>query len=61
MPLFVWIHIAEGPVSVTTLGGTNALFHCNGSGTVLVWEVNGLPQTDQNKYHRGIIVVTYQQ
>ena len=46
--------IAEGPVSVTTLGGTNALFHCNGSGTVLVWEVNGLPQTDQNIADRGI-------
>ena len=30
-------------MSVTTLGGKNALFHCNGSGTVLAWEVDGLP------------------
>ena len=34
-------------MSVTTLGGMNALFHCNCSGTVLAWEVDGLPQTDQ--------------
>ena len=37
-------------MSLTTLGGTNALFHCNGSGTVLVWEVDGLPL-----YHQIIV------
>ena len=35
--------LTESPVSVTTLGGMNALFHCNGSGTALAWEVDGLP------------------
>ena len=37
-----------------TLGGTNAQFHCNGSGTVLVWEVDGLPNNDQSIENRGI-------
>ena len=32
----------EGPVSVTTLEGLNAQFHCAGSGSVLVWAVHGL-------------------
>ena len=48
------LYVTEGPVSVTTLGGMNALFHCNGSGTVLVWEVDGLPLNDQNIVDREI-------
>ena len=44
----------EGPVSVTTLEGLNAQFNCAGSGTVLVWEVDGLPITDQSIGNRGI-------
>ena len=46
--------ITEGPVSVTTLGGTNALFHCNGSGTVLAWEVDGLPLNHPSIVNREI-------
>ena len=41
-------------MSLTTLGGTNALFHCNGSGTVLAWEVDGLPVNHQNIVDREI-------
>ena len=41
-------------MSLTTLGGTNALFHCNGSGTVLAWEVDGLPLNHQNIVDREI-------
>ena len=42
-------------MSVTTLEGLNAHFHCAGSGTVLVWEVDGLPITDQSIENRNII------
>ena len=52
--------ITEGPVSVTTLEGLNAQFHCAGSGTVLVWEVDGLPITDQTIENRGITDVILQ-
>ena len=45
---------AEGPVSVTTLEGLNAQFHCAGSSTVLVWAVDGLPINDQSIENRGI-------
>ena len=41
-------------MSVTTLGGMNALLHCNGSGTVLAWEVDGLPHNGQTITNRGI-------
>ena len=41
-------------MSLTTLGGTNAQFHCNGSGTVLAWEVDGLPLNHQNIVDREI-------
>ena len=41
-------------MSLTTLGGTNAQFHCNGSGTVLAWEVDGLPNNDQSIVDRQI-------
>ena len=30
-------------MSVTALIGTNATFHCAGTGNYLVWEVDGLP------------------
>ena len=45
---------AEGPVSVTTLEGLNAQFYCAGSGTVLVWEVDGLLINDLSIENRGI-------
>ena len=48
----------EGPVSVTTLGGMNAMFHCNGSGIVLAWEVEGIPHNDQTITDRGITEYT---
>ena len=32
----------------------NAEFHCNGSGTFLVWEIDGLQITDQIIENRGI-------
>ena len=46
--------ITKSPVSVTTLGGTNALFHCAGSGFNILWKVDGFPMTDQNVLDRGI-------
>ena len=41
-------------MSLTTLGGTNAQFHCNGNGTVLAWQVDGLPLNHKNVVDRGI-------
>ena len=41
-------------MSLTTLGGTNAQFHCNGSGTVLAWEVDGLQLKNPNIVNREI-------
>ena len=41
-------------MSLTTLGGTNAQFHCNGNGTVLAWEVDGLPLNHPNIVDREI-------
>ena len=46
--------ITEGPVSVTTLEGLNAQFHCAGSGSILAWEVDGLLQNHQGIVDRGI-------
>ena len=46
--------ISEGPVSVTTLGGTNALFHCAGSGVSIVWAVDGLPLDNPSIVNRKI-------
>ena len=40
--LFTATTITEGPVSVTALVGTDAQFHCAGTGNYLVWEVDGL-------------------
>ena len=46
--------ITEGPVSVTALIGTNAQFHCAGTGNVLLWEVDGLQADHSNILARGI-------
>ena len=50
--------ITEGPVSVTALVGTNAQFHCAGTGNYLVWEVDGLAPDHPDILARGITVVT---
>ena len=55
--LFI-IAITEGPVSVTALIGTNAQFHCAGTGNHLVWEVDGLQANHPDILARGITVVT---
>ena len=52
------IAITEGPVSVTALIGTNAQFHCAGTGNYLVWEVDGLQANHPDILARGITVVT---
>ena len=46
--------ITEGPVSVTALVGTNAQFHCAGTGNYLVWEVDGLQADHSSISARGI-------
>ena len=52
-------YITEGPVSVTALIGTNAKFHCAGTGNYLVWVVDGLaPSHPDILLARGITVVT---
>ena len=43
---------------MTTLGGTNALFHCAGNGVGIVWIVDGLPLTYQSIVERGISYFT---
>ena len=48
------MYLKHNPVSLTTLGGINAQFHCNGNGTVLAWEVDGLPNNDQSIVDREI-------
>ena len=48
------IVITEGPVSATALIGTNAQFHCAGTGNYLVWEVDGLQDGHVNISTRGI-------
>ena len=50
----IYVAITEGPVSVTALVGTNAQFHCAGTGNYLVWEVNGLQADHSNISARGI-------
>ena len=47
-------YITEGPVSVKVLVGTNAQFHCAGTGNLLVWEVDGLQADHFNILARGI-------
>ena len=53
-----FIAITEGPVSVTTLIGTNAQFHCAGTGNYLVWEVDGLQADHSNISSRGVTAAT---
>ena len=55
--LFI-IAITEGPVSVTALIGTNAQFHCAGTGNYLVWVVDGLTPDHPDILARGITTVT---
>ena len=50
--------ITEGPVSVTALVGTNAQFHCAGTGNYLVWEVDGLQAEHPDILARGITAAT---
>ena len=50
--------ITEGPVSVTALIGTNAQFHCAGTGNYLVWVVDGLQADHANISSRGITAGT---
>ena len=54
--IFIALSLAltEGPVSVSTLIGENALFHCNGSGYNVGWRVDGLLGTDISIQDRGI-------
>ena len=57
--LFLFITaITEGPVSVTALVGTNAQFHCAGTGNLLTWIVDGSPHYYQTIVNRGITAVT---
>ena len=45
-------------MSVTALIGTNAQFHCAGTGNKLVWEVDTLQADHSNILARGITVAT---
>ena len=45
-------------MSVTALVGTNAQFHCAGTGNYLVWTVDGLAPDHPDILARGITVVT---
>ena len=45
-------------MSVTALVGTNAQFHCAGTGNKLVWEVDGLLLDHPDTIARGITSVT---
>ena len=45
-------------MSVTALVGTNAQFHCAGTGSHMVWEVDGLAPDHPNILARGITTVT---
>ena len=46
--------ITEGPVSVSVLVGTDAQFHCAGTGVVITWEVDGLTSINPVISSRGI-------
>ena len=41
-------------MSVSVLGGENALFHCAGNGAAIVWIVDGLYSTELPIMQRGI-------
>ena len=45
-------------MSVTALVGTNAQFHCAGTGNYLVWEVDGLQADHPDILAREVTVVT---
>ena len=45
-------------MSVTALIGTNAQFHCAGTGNYLVWEVDGLQTDHPDILARGITAAT---
>ena len=45
-------------MSVTALVGTNAQFHCAGTGSHLVWDVDGLASDHVNIMARGITAAT---
>ena len=45
-------------MSVTAQVGTNAQFHCAGTGNYLVWEVDGLQANHANISSRGITAST---
>ena len=45
-------------MSVTVLVGTNAQFHCAGTGNRLVWQVDGLTPAHPDILARGITTVT---
>ena len=49
-----YIAITEGPVSVV---GTNAQFHCAGTGNYLLWEVDEVQADHRDILARGITVV----
>ena len=53
-----YLALTEGPVSVSALVGENALFNCSGSGTLIVWRVNGSLATDPSITDRGIFAVS---
>ena len=53
-----YIAITEGPVSVTAMAGTNAHFHCAGTGHFLVWEVDEVQADHPDISAHGITVVT---
>ena len=44
-------------MSVTALIGTNAQFHCAGTGIVITWEVDGIASIDPSITSRGITTV----
>ena len=52
--LFYSLALIEGPVSVSSLVGENALFHCTGSGIIISWIVDELPHDDPDIVARGI-------
>ena len=46
--------LSEVPVSVSALVGENAQFHCNGTGYIITWIVDGFLATDPTIEERGI-------
>ena len=44
-------------MSVSVLIGTDAQFHCAGTGIFIIWEVDGLPSSNPDIVSRGITAV----